>query len=365
MEVSSFQKGNDIKIVDLLELVFDDWPYRDLDCTSKIEHWNWKYLDNPIGLFNIGLAWEKNKLVGCDHCYYLRVKIGDETFLCGIGADSAVHPEHRKKGIYTKMADLTKGIFNQHRANLAYWITTNPIFIESAKNKELPIFPHNIMKMMRINDMKQYLSETNSEHRFVKEIGYNIVSKMKLMKNLINHDAKKNYRPTRMRDIKYFDERINTFWHGIEDHYSFIIKRDQDYLNYRYNDSRGGKYIVKILEDDKEILGYIVSGTRRNNGYETGFIVDLLSKPNRIDVAKKLLSEALEQFDDKGINVVKSWIIKNHPYDQLFRKKGFIDSKRASPFVVFNLTSVGNEWNKVMESRPENIHFAMGDLDII
>jgi len=218
---------------------------------------------------------------------------------------------------------------------------------------------------MRIKDIKLYLRETNSKNRFVKEIGYNIISKMNLMKNILKRDVKNNHELSRIKEIKYFDEGINAFWHGIKDHFSFIVKRDQEYLNYRYLDSRGGKYKVRILEEDNEILGYIVSGTKENNGYETGLIVDLLSKPYRIDVAEKLLNEALKQFDDKGINVVMSWVIQYHPYDQLFQKKGFITLKNSSPFIAFNQGSVGIEWNKFMESKPGNVHFSMGDIDII
>ena len=364
MEFSSYKQGDEKHIVDFLELIFERWPNRDLDC-KPIEHWNWKYLDNPLGLHNISLAWKENELVGCDHLSYNRVKLGEKTLLSGIWADSAVHPDHRRKGISNKMAEMTETILLQHKVNLAYWYTSNPIFIESAKRKVRDIFPHQIMNMIRVKDIKLHLRETNSKHRFVKEIGYNIISNMNVMKKMLKQNVTKKLELTRIRDINYFDEGINAFLHGIEDHFSFVVKRDQDYLNYRYNDSRGGKYSVRILEDDNEILGYIVSGTRKKNGYETGFIVDLLSKPYRIDVAEKLLNEALEQFDDKGINVVKSWVIQNHPYDQLFRKNGFINVMTSPPFIEFHVYSVGNEWNKFGESRPENVHFSMGDLDII
>ena len=107
MEVSSYKQGEVTQLVDLLELVFGSWPFVDLSCQS-IEYWKWKYLDNPTGLVNVGLAWEENELLGCNHVYYVRVKMGDKTFLCGNGTDSAVHPDHRNKGIYTKINEHTK-----------------------------------------------------------------------------------------------------------------------------------------------------------------------------------------------------------------------------------------------------------------
>ncbi|MHA2239144.1 MAG: GNAT family N-acetyltransferase [Candidatus Hodarchaeales archaeon] len=364
MKFSSYKQGDEKFIVDFLELIFEGWPNKDLDCIP-IEHWNWKYLDNPTGLLNVNLAWKENELVGCDHVSYNRVKLGEKILISGIWADTAVHPDHRRKGISNTISDNTDSIFLQHNGKFAYWYTTNPIFIEQAKRQERVIFPHQIMNMMRIKDIKLHLRETNSKNRFVKEIGYNIISKLSLMKKKFKQNTSKKLEHTRIREINYFDGGINAFLHGIEDHFSFIVKRDQDYLNYRYNDSRAGKYKVRILENDIDILGYIVSGTKVKNGYETGFIVDLLSKPFRIDVAEKLLGEALEQFDDEGINVVKSWVLQNHPYDQLFRNNGFLNVMTSPPFIEFHIYSVENEWNIFSESRPENVHFSMGDLDVI
>ena len=47
--VRPYQPGDEEGLVELLDLVFAPWPDRDLRCTA-VEHWRWKYLDNPFGV---------------------------------------------------------------------------------------------------------------------------------------------------------------------------------------------------------------------------------------------------------------------------------------------------------------------------
>jgi hypothetical protein len=367
MELTGYKKGDEKQIVKLLKLSFDRWPFVDLDNKSR-KYWEWKYHDTLSDLVSIRLAWDENILLGCDHFYFNHVKVGDKTVLCGIGTDTAVHPDHRKKGIYSKMdelrdRELTRTLSSEYPINIVYWITTNPIFIESAIRRGHPTFPYQIMNMVRVKNVRKYLHETNSDKIFLKEVGLNALIKFQTLKNSVFRD---NYidELTRLREIDSFDERINAFYKEIEPFYSFIVKRDQEYLNYRYCDPRAGRFKVKIVENDDEILGFIVTKTRKDRGLENGFIVDLLTKPGRIDVADTLLSDSLIQFDANGINVVKSWVLKDHPFDRLFHRKGFINQKK-SMFIGFHQYSLDEEWRKLLESRPENVHFSMGDLDII
>ena len=42
-----YRPGDEKEIVPLLVLGFHGWPHIDLAC-SPLEHWRWKYIDNPI-----------------------------------------------------------------------------------------------------------------------------------------------------------------------------------------------------------------------------------------------------------------------------------------------------------------------------
>ena len=72
-----YKKGDEEEIVRLLQTVFVGWPKFDLQCSS-LEHWKWKYLENPLKLNAVALAEFDGKLVGCNHGVYSKLKMGGE-----------------------------------------------------------------------------------------------------------------------------------------------------------------------------------------------------------------------------------------------------------------------------------------------
>ena len=116
-----------------------------------------------------------------------------------------------------------------------------------------------------------------------------------------------------IEEVKCIDERIEMFWNGIKDHYSFIVNRSKEDLNWRYCDPRAGCFVVKQAEEGGRILGYSALRVNRyREDYPVGFIVDLLTLPNRLDVADALVKDAVRYFDDENINIVNYQVVKNH-----------------------------------------------------
>ncbi len=68
-----YHEGDEQEIVDLLSLIFHDWPHFDLNCSS-LEHWIWKYVDNSTKISKVVVAKENGKIVGCHHSGYVNIK---------------------------------------------------------------------------------------------------------------------------------------------------------------------------------------------------------------------------------------------------------------------------------------------------
>lgn len=66
-------------------------------------YWNWKYQENPFGTSLLSLAEVDNKIVGVDNLWPWEFRKGDSIIRAVQACDSAVHPEHRGKGIFTSM----------------------------------------------------------------------------------------------------------------------------------------------------------------------------------------------------------------------------------------------------------------------
>ena len=163
----SYSIGDEEEIVELLKLVFDGWPHFDLSC-SPLEHWRWKFEDNPLKIILITLGICDEKIVGCYHSVPLRLKIGDIVILANAGADLAVHPDFRGIGIAKKMRELRKELMIKRGVNFEMGITLNPIWIESL-SKIRNTFPYNLIEFIRIQDIDLHLQMRQRKHVWPKK----------------------------------------------------------------------------------------------------------------------------------------------------------------------------------------------------
>jgi len=181
------------------------------------------------------------------------------------------------------------------------------------------------------------------------------------MKNLL----KKTYASDsniKISDINRFDERINKLWDVASDSYELMTERTDKYLNWRYCDPRGGDYIIKCAQEQDQILGYIVLRiNERKKNYPVGYIVDILTLPNRFDVADALLDAAVHFFDMNTINIIHLRLVRRHSYVKLLKKYGFINSMEKKIIFFRPYGAIENEIAKILSDTAASIHITYGD----
>ena len=89
----SYESGDEEKIIELLSIIFDGWPHLKLSYSKK-DYWRWKILGAPSGLNQVGLAFNGDQLIGCNHAYYMDIKIGENIYLGRQAVDFGVHPDY-------------------------------------------------------------------------------------------------------------------------------------------------------------------------------------------------------------------------------------------------------------------------------
>ena len=153
----------------------------------------------------------------------------------------------------------------------------------------------------------------------------------------------------------------------MKDDYYFIIERTQKYLNWRYCDKRGGDYYVVTAEEGGDVLGYIVLRVNRKlEDYPVGTIVDLLTLPGRLDVARQLIVHAVDYFDESKVISMNVWTVKGHPYDVLYGGYGFLElNRKVRKFFNTTPVDVGEEWGLFESAVPGQLHVQYGDADWI
>jgi hypothetical protein len=253
--IKSYKAGDEEEIVQLLELVFDGWPRIDRDSTS-LEHWRWQYLDNPLRMSSIVVGEGGGRIIGCDHYGYRSVKLRERTVIFAQGMDSAVHPEFRRMGVYTKLGNKKNEFRDALKVDLNYWISGNPVIIRIGLKKGRKYFPHAIRNLVRVKDISQQLRMMPVDRPWLAKMGFHTL-------RFVNSVMKTWWRPHRSENLKItrvnsFDDRIDEFWGRVSKDYAFIGERDKAYLNWRYCDPRAEKFTVYQVEGDGEILGYDV-----------------------------------------------------------------------------------------------------------
>jgi hypothetical protein len=367
IKIREYEKNDEEKIVNLLQEVFEIWPHFDLS-VSPVEHWKWKYQQNPLQKSVIAVAESNNRIVGCSHGYYLKTKFGNESLLAQQGVDLAVDKNFRGRGIHDKLILKKDEIHLRNNVNFTYSLSGNPVVYKKDLKKNRPRFPYQIQHMIKINNIKKHFEIKKYKDEKIKQYGYIF---LKNINKISNYKIKfKPYEKLNdncnIKEVKFVDKKFDIFWKKVKNHYNFITERDEKYFNWRFCDKRGGEYFTKIAYDNDNILGYIVYRINKiNPEYMEGYIIDLLTLPNRTEIANHILIDIMKDFDEKNINIIHTLLFKNHPYELLFKKNNFIYDQRKLYLFYTNKNIEVNLLNEFTNSPVEKIHFMYSDLDWI
>ena len=168
-----------------------------------------------------------------------------------------------------------------------------------------------------------------------------------------------------LKEVSRFDEKIDLFWDMVNPFYNFMVQRTKDYLNWRYCDPRGGNYRINQVENEGAVLGYnVVRINRKNTENSIGYVVDQVVIPSRYDVFEALTSSAVDYFDESKVNDSYVWMVSKHPFTKLFEKYGFIDV-RSDRNLFYHIVTDDETVDKFVQSKPEQLHFHIGDVDAI
>ena len=305
---------------------------------------------------------EKDKeIVGVSHSSVINVKLGEELFTAGQSVDTAVHIDHRLKGIRTLLTEKRFEHFEERNIRFNLAVTGNPYLINSLERKKRPKFPHSILCYTRILDIEKHLKHIPMDNEWIIKAGFHALSFL----NAINKQIRQVSHPRniQVKQVEHFDNRVNKLWSILVDQYDYIGVRDKTYLNWRYCDQRAGDFRVTIATDHDGIVGYIVSKVNRYNPeYPVGFIVDLMTLPDRTDVVNILLNQEREHFDSMDVNVVLCLMVKGHPYERILPLHGFLNSHvNYQTYII----PVGDhkEYTRIKDFTPDRTYYSWGDHD--
>jgi hypothetical protein len=349
-ETRLYHSGDEEEIIQLLRSCFSSWN----NLEKPLDYWKWKYLDAPLGSI-IRLAETNGKIVGVGHGVLLNVKIGSNMILSQMSGDVTTHIDFRGKGIYTMLDLFNDKTREEKKVMFNYSTSRNPIILNLKRKIERVIFPHPISYLVRINDIKLHLKNRPMKNSSLLQFGYKVME----LFNKREHISSIQSSDFKIEGISSFDTNINAFWDKVKNYYTFILEKNQKFLNWRYCDPQSGTYFIYEALFNTEVLGYITVKITKEDEYSEGFIMDLLTLPGRIDVANALLNRATDLIDNKDVNIIYYESVDNNPYQEVALKNGFINSQ-TGPNV---LCVLGDEnYKLIKDSSPNQVAFTYSDL---
>ncbi len=247
----------------------------------------------------------------------------------------------------------------------SYLVTGNPIVIKDfMRSKNYNLFPISLVNLVKIKDIDQQLQVMHVKNSLLKKLGFHAAKILNDIANTIRGSESVKQDLT-IAETDNFNERINVFWEEVSKQYDFIVERRRDYLNWRYCDPRCGDFIIKIAEYEGQILGYSVLRINRYlRDYPVGYIVDLLTLPSRPDVSEALAADAISYFDSNDVNIINYQVVKGHPYEQILKKHGFLNS-RIKIHLFYNSLGNKDEIRKLKNSPENRIYISWADHDVL
>jgi hypothetical protein len=280
MEIKNYTEGDEVKILELFELVFKQ--------KFSIENWMWRFRHNPAGKHLIKLMWEGDKLIGQYAVSPIIMKVDGHDVLTAHSLSTMTHPDYGGRGIFKQ---LSTALYDELENNL--------------NCKAIWGFPNN-----------------NSHYGFVKSLKWENLSVLHTLGLDIKKIQKKDIK-FKVKTIDKFDEPHSNFINEkISSFASVYVKKDVEYLNWRFTDKPTTKYWCYEFESDsgKAVIITKFYPTGNNNKYDLNIVDCFMDNYEEIhDYIDFIIKESKLEF-----HRVSMWTNLFDPNHLLLERQGFV-----------------------------------------
>lgn len=332
--------------------------YGDSACFKIPDRWNWEYLENPWVQKNtkylpIFLAIKDGEIAGQLCAVLSDIKIGDEIHHVAASCDLIVLPRWRGEGIAQR---LIQAVAEHYR--IYYTIscsgTTRRIFdrIEKDGYRKYRAIP-TYRRLVKVNEQSvlEFIIMKTRKHDW----WYRIARKgiwigMHKIISLIANAAIKcrdlierirgGYYASEIMEVQRFGGEIDCLWEKEKNKFRVIIKRDQQYLNWRFSANSGLNYRKFISWKDKEARGYMVVREPDAIELDVGIIADLFAAPEDKETINGLIHHAIKFFG-KSVTVIEC-PISQLEYQHALKRGGFLEMEKTVPIYFCNDSGIKN-----------------------
>jgi hypothetical protein len=340
---------------------------------KMVKKWSWQYWDNPCvdqqkDELSILVATKENQIVGQACMTPVKLKIGDQYHTAFWGTDFIVMSVCRGEGVGKKLMQI-----EMEHAKFMIGLRAHPVTFKIARKlgyntlEPVPIYRRIVrfdkdlcyqylMKATKSSNLLNRIAKTFWNHLWFDKLVATAINIILGLRNLLERQPQKESR-TEIEEIRVFDERSDHLWSQTNRQYDAIVKRDKEFLNWRYSSSTTLDYRKFVAASDGEIKGYIVLRKEEPGERDFGIIVDLYASRDDSQTIEDLLRHALHFFSKDVIAIVCATSIKE--YQKALSNFGFLKMESVTPIFYCENSSVSDR----LMALKDRCFFTKGDHD--
>lgn len=286
-----YVRGDEQQILSLFADVFQQ--------ELSLAFWKWRFIENPFGKEIIKVLFDGDKLIGHYAVIPMNVEVQGRLLKAAFSMTTMTHPDYSSQGIFTYLAEETYKQCRQGGCHFVYG------------------FPNK-----------------NSYYGFTHKIGWHGLGKMTILEKKLQNRAPTTSMAKTIKQMKYFDDTINSLWAKVKQDYTIIVPRTEEFMNWRFVENPYINYPKCIvLDENSDTSGYIILKVYAKGDAIKGHIVDMLSIPDR-EVVKSLLEYSYHYFWERGIQDISCWIPGSSFYSSILQGDGFVRRETETYFGV-------------------------------
>lgn len=382
-EATNLTDAEEQELIELLRLAFNGGPSWFALVDNPLDHLRWKFQDFP-GTAQAELLEEKvelpeqdHRIVGMIYAMRRRFLVQGRELIGRDAVDLALDPALQGRGIQTlRTVDMLPARLQLFPEVAFNWnLAAHPAarhLQERTHTQNVANYLETHLKLLSLRRLVRGGSRTRqdtgtsrtrtmleSRQRRLTRLGERARLGIRLAAGYARSNIRRPQRATTdITTVHHFGDDFDQFGVAAAAAFDLIQVRDAEYLNWRFTDPRGGRFVVRAAHEGDRLLGYVAVRLDRDEAV----LADLLTLPDRPDVATALLADAIEVAQQAALPVMRAWLPRHHPYRDALKRSGFI----ASPAVV----SLGYQlwWGDAADmaflSDPQaRVHFMNADSD--
>ena len=310
--------------------------------------WEWQYRQNPHAREpQIWIARDEGKVVGQYATMPVRLKVRDQEIDASWGMDVMIAPERQRQG-------LGEVLFRTWDAHTG-----------ASLGMGLSIGSHKLFRKLKWPDVGPVpcLVKPMSPIAF-RKAGWpwpvNALLSV-LVRPLLALSRSKHPIDPRIRTIRDFDERFTALWGRVAPKFTFAVRRDAAYLQWKYIALPHIRYDIIALDRGATVDGYAVFRHLNESKGRITALVDLFADPDDRDSVVALLNAVEHEARGAGSDKIRAFVT-SAAFRATMRARGYFHV-RSTIELVAKVNAVPVDQDFYADTRAWHVMFGDSDQD--